>query len=62
MEEVKRFGVPEAPNDAKTSGTVKATALYKTVDGNGLKSFLNAIGTSEWLTDGVDGMAEMCKG
>ena len=54
MEEVKRFGIPEACNNAKT--LCKATALYKTVDGCGLRSFSNAIGPSEWLTDGVDRM------
>ena len=57
MEEVKRFGFPEAPNDAKTLGKATATALYKIVDGYGLRSFPNAIGPSEWLTDGIDRMA-----
>ena len=57
MEEVKMFGIPEARNDAKTLGKAKATALYKTVDGCGLRSFPNTIGPSEWLTDGIDRMA-----
>ena len=55
-EEVKRFGIPEARN--KTLGKATATALYKTVDGYRLRSqFPNAIGPSEWLTDGIDRMA-----
>ena len=47
----------EARNDTKTSGKATATALYKTVDGYGLRSFPNAIRPSEWLTDGIDRMA-----
>ena len=57
MEEVKRFGIPEARNDTKTLGKATTTALYKTVDGYGLRSFPHAIGPSEWLTDGIDRMA-----
>ena len=57
MEEVKRFGIPEARNDAKTLGKATATALYKTVDGYGLRSSPIAIGPSEWITDGIDRMA-----
>ena len=30
--------------------------LYKTVDGYGLKSFVNAVVPSEWLVVGVDRM------
>ena len=55
MEEVKRFGIPEARNDTKTLGKATATALYKTIDGYGLRSFLTYI----WLTDGVDRMASV---
>ena len=57
MEEVKRLGVPEARNNAKTLGKATTKALHRTVDGYGLRSFPNAIGPSEWLTDGVDRMA-----
>ena len=57
MEEFKRFGVPEAPNDAKPFGNATATALYRTVEGYGFRPFSNAIGPSEWLTGGVDRMA-----
>ena len=30
--------------------------MYKTVDGYGLKSFVNVVVPSEWLVDGVDRM------
>ena len=60
MSEVRRFGKPQ-PNkgSAESSNLRRVIAreqLYQTVDGYGLRSFINAVSPSEWLEDGVDRM------
>ena len=60
MSEVRRFGKPQ-PNkgSAESSNLRRVIAreqLYQTVDGYGLRSFINAVAPSEWLEDGVDRM------
>ena len=57
MKEIKRFGVPEARNDCKTLGKATATALQNCRRDMDLGLFFQCHCTSEWLTDGVDGMA-----
>ena len=57
MSEVRRFGKPQ-PNKrfAESSNlrrVIAAEQLYQTVDGYGLRSFVNAVAPSEWLEDGV---------
>ena len=56
MEEVKRFGIPELVTIQK-HWTKQRQQHCKTVDGYGLRSFPNAIGPSQWLTDRFDRMA-----
>ena len=58
MSEVRKFGKPQLKKEggAESSGLRRLATveqLYKTVDGYGLKSFVNAMVPTEWLVDGV---------
>ena len=61
MSEVRKFGKPQLKKEggAELSGLRRLATLeqlHKTVDGYGLKSFVNAVVPSECLVDGVDRM------